>query len=296
MVRLIKLNLNKGKLDGKQIVPENVMLAKPSVGYQKMKFKNSDEDNVVESFFAYGLGLLVGSYNGWERISHSGKFLPYISEVSWYPALNIGIFSAHHESPMSSLKSGLHTFVFEALRGNVDAEELGIEHLKQTRIQHEIEHKENIAAMSEFVGKFKKGGNIKAHFNKETMTGTYGNVVSKEVEVFLKYNPSTNVSGLYISYGKWIQGWLESMGQSTTDDLEETELFKVQWETDIVQENYARGEKDFFGFVTISSGGEITFMMTLDNFGMIPAASFRKGVETRIENLDPIPWKSDRCE
>lgn len=284
-----------GKIDGQQLVPENVIswLSKPSNVYQNMKFKKSDDDGVVESYLAYGMGLLVGTYNSWEKISHNGYFPPYRTEMSWYPALKLGIFSSTHEAPNLVRKEALHTFIFEAIRGNEHAEELAVEHLKQEKMKILKERQDKNRVLAKFLGHYK---NLLGQINHNTTTliGKYGHPVSGEVEVFRKYNAETKRSELYVSHGKWAKGRLESIGGSVADE-ENDEAFRLHWETDIIQDYYAAGDMEPYGYATISKEGVFTFLVKQAG-QMAPLANFKKGVQSDIAHLDPNPWKSDRCE
>lgn len=89
--------------------------------------------------------------------------------------------------------------------------------------------------------------------------------------------------GLYVSYGKWTKGWLE---------LAVVPIYKVFWDTDVVQDNYANGNPDSFSYMRIQNG-TLEFLAGDDVNNIRPMATFQLGVS--LDTLPPIPWLPDSC-
>lgn len=96
-------------------------------------FKTTDEDLVINQF-AYGLGIMLSSYDSWNYVQHGGDFPPYHSQLSFYPTQKLGIFSSINmgmgQYPIDRL--ALHAFIFETLKGNPNAAE------KAERLSHQL--------------------------------------------------------------------------------------------------------------------------------------------------------------
>lgn len=58
-------------------------------------------------------------FTGWQRIYHAGNVHPFHSELSFYPATNIGIFSSTNQMPVNPAiyHPHLHCAIFDILRG-----------------------------------------------------------------------------------------------------------------------------------------------------------------------------------
>lgn len=298
MLRFMQFQLDLGKLDGKQVVPPNIMrwLLKPSNVYPGMKFKRAarSSSSVVISDYSLGLGLFTGAHNSWEKISHGGYFPPYRAELSWYPALKLGIFTSTHQAPgLIGRGLPLHAFIVEAIRGNGNAENVAMDLMKQQKLKVENERKNNRKSLKYWLGQFEKLPEQNINHNlMARVIGTYGNAASGEVEIFRKYNVVNKKVELYLSHGKWVKGWMESVASSATGDV----VFKVHWDSDFVQDYYVEGDKDAVGYVTISKTGGLRLMDSWSGNEELSPALFEKGLQINIDNLDPAPWKSDQCK
>lgn len=104
-----------------------------------------------------------------------------------------------------------------------------------------------------------------------------------DIEILEKFNNQTNATGLYLSYGKWYQGWLEHIGES---------VYQITYDTDIVQDNYAAGEKLDVGYVRVDENNTLEIVSPSPN-GMVVLGKFKLGVSLDI--LPPVPWAPDSC-
>lgn len=298
MLRFMRFQLNLGKLDGTQIVPENIMqwLLKPSNVYPNMKFKRatSSSSSVVISHYSIGLGLFTGAHNSWEKISHGGYFPPYRAELSWYPALKLGIFTSTHQAPgLIGRGLPLHAFIVEAIRGNEYAENVAMDLMKQQIMEVENERKNNRKSLKYWLGQFEKLPEQNMNNNLVSrVIGTYGNAASGEVEIISKYNVVNKKVELYLRHGKWVKGWMESVGSSATGDV----VFEVNWDSDFVQDYYVEGDIDAVGYVSISKTGGLRLMDSWSQNKELSTALFQKGMQINIDKLDPVPRKSDQCK
>ena len=79
MARFAMLELDRGKLGGKQVVAEDVLLAR-----RQPQIKMTDE-------MSYGLGFAVGTRDGLQVVTHSGGTLGFTSEFLLLPEHGIGL-------------------------------------------------------------------------------------------------------------------------------------------------------------------------------------------------------------
>ncbi len=79
MARVILLELGRGKLDGKQVIGEEFLLAR-----RQPQVKIDDE-------LSYGLGLVVGTSRGLHVLTHSGGTMGFNSEMLILPEHGVGL-------------------------------------------------------------------------------------------------------------------------------------------------------------------------------------------------------------
>ncbi|CAL8109662.1 unnamed protein product [Orchesella dallaii] len=263
MATYMTLFLNSGKIGDNQVIPE--------------LFKGNEDDNVIANY-AYSLGLIISSYDGWQYINHNGFFPPYSSQLSLYPALKLGIFSSSQSVTEVSMLA-LHMFITEILRGTENATEKVMKVIEQQKTLRNIVLIQKQQALQNFLGRNETTSIVESDGE---IVGKYGSAIGGDLEVLEKFNEARNTTALYVSYGKWSKGWLEQVGNTST--------YKITWDTDIVQDLYASGDTSD-SVVTISNG---TFAFLQPQGGtMIPWTSFRLGVD--ISKLPTTPWDSGSC-
>jgi len=84
--RWLNLNMNDGKLDGKQIVPAD-LIRKAHTGYTK----STRNEPPFSGDGEYGLGWQIGTYRNEKVIYHHGGFPGYRSHVSFMPEKKIAV-------------------------------------------------------------------------------------------------------------------------------------------------------------------------------------------------------------
>ncbi|CAL8109668.1 unnamed protein product [Orchesella dallaii] len=278
MARYLRFHLNLGLIDDKQVIPESIMrwMTKPSNALPVSSFKTSEEDRIV-TLMAYGLGLVVASYDGWQHVQHSGYFPPYSSFMSLFPEKKIGIFTSSNQSPALIDSGIIHTLVYDLLIGVNDASTKALRHLEYKR----KEHMQLIERRDENVAKFLQKYAL-TEKQDEDIFGNYGSGIAGDVEISERFNDQTNTTGIYMSYGRWGQAWLEHVGGVT---------YSVTWISDIVQDLYAAGERNSTMHSTINNGILEIFMPVGDTLSFM--GRFELGVN--LDTLPPIPWAPDSC-
>ncbi|CAL8138663.1 unnamed protein product [Orchesella dallaii] len=279
MGRYMRFLLNLGNIDGKQVVPEDVMkwMTKPAIARAPVIYKTSEEQRLISST-AYGLGLGLANYDGWEYVLHDGYFAPYSTVLSLFPEKKIGVFYSTNQGPLWQDSFVLSTFIYDSLIGVNNASEKAIERLanQQTAFAKKISKKDEVVA------KFLKKNKSVGKQNEDIIFGKYGSGSSGDIEIFEKFNNETNSTGIYLSYGRWVQAWMENIGGST---------YYLTWDSDIIQDFYATGDLIGAAYATVNNG-------TLDI--LLPAGEvllsmgkFELGVSLDI--LPTIPWAPDSC-
>ncbi|CAL8109666.1 unnamed protein product [Orchesella dallaii] len=278
MARYMRFLLNLGNIDGQQVVPEDVMkwMTKPAIAMAPFTFKTSEEQRLASSM-AYGLGLMLANYDGWQFVHHGGYFPPYNTLLSLFPEKKIAVFSSSNQGPLLLDSAVLSTFIYDTLAGLNNATEKAIERLESQRVSFAQKISKRDEAVTKFVEKSKS---VKKQ--NEDIIGKYGSGSSGDVEIFEKFNNQTNATGIYLSYGRWAQAWMENIGGFA---------YYLTWDSDLIQDNYAGGD-------LIGAAYAIVYNGTLDI--LFPAGEelqsmgkFELGVS--LDVLPEVPWAPDSC-
>ncbi len=83
--RWMKMQLNNGQLEGKQVFAEKLILKA-----RRSLIKVSDDRGRFQQV-GYGLGQSIGDFDGRKVIWHSGGFPGYLSTISYMPEENLGV-------------------------------------------------------------------------------------------------------------------------------------------------------------------------------------------------------------
>lgn len=88
MLKWLSLHLNKGKVNGTQIISEKIIseLHSPQIPCQLFPLKLDELQ-----FSSYGLGWFIESYRGRKHVNHGGNIDGFSSYTSFLPDENIGI-------------------------------------------------------------------------------------------------------------------------------------------------------------------------------------------------------------
>jgi CubicO group peptidase (beta-lactamase class C family) len=84
--RWLNLNMNGGKLDGKQVVPSE-LISKAQTGYTK----STRNEPPFSANGEYGLGWQIGTYRNQKVIYHHGGYPGYRSHVSFMPEKKVAV-------------------------------------------------------------------------------------------------------------------------------------------------------------------------------------------------------------
>ena len=83
--RWLRFQLGKGRLDGRQIVPERIVMAtRAQAASQRDSFETIDR-------FGYGLGWQIGMWHGDTLLHHFGNYPGAFAHVSFMPARGVGV-------------------------------------------------------------------------------------------------------------------------------------------------------------------------------------------------------------
>ncbi len=88
VAKWLQFNLNKGKVNGQQIISEKQM--KEMITPQTIQ-PNRTVPPYNSLFKAYGLGWQLQDYNGKLEVSHTGGLEGIVTQTIFYPQLNLGI-------------------------------------------------------------------------------------------------------------------------------------------------------------------------------------------------------------
>jgi CubicO group peptidase (beta-lactamase class C family) len=104
MAQWLRLQLNKGTVDGRQVVPEAAILEtrKPRI------------DVVPGADFRYGLGWMLRKWKGHDMVGHGGNIDGFNAEVAMLPGQNLGVVVLTNVSA-SPLAAEAYNIVFENL-------------------------------------------------------------------------------------------------------------------------------------------------------------------------------------
>lgn len=114
--RWLIVNMNDGKLNGKQVIPADVMRA-VHAGYTQ----TTRNQPPFAGDGQYGLGWQIGKYKDDKVIYHPGGFPGYISNISYLPEKKIGVAVLVNNDMLGSrLGAILTTYAFDWLNGQAD--------------------------------------------------------------------------------------------------------------------------------------------------------------------------------
>jgi len=281
MAKYMRFLLNYGTIDGKEIIPRAVgeWMAKPSNMYPGYAFKQSEEDIIINQF-GYALGLFLSDYDGWLYVQHGGYFPPYRSQMSLYPTKNLAVFSSSNVGPAWVDPMVLHAFIFETIARNPNAAENAMKLKENLDAEKELK---KMNAEKEFKTIYdaavEKGSSQKA----ADIVGQYGSGSGGQVEVSEKFNEARNATEYYLKYGRWYSGYLQDVAGGF--------LFKIDFDTDVVTDDYASGSDTSLGHALFNDD-ELLFITITPDASAI-TGRFKLGV--RMDLLPPVPWAPDSC-
>ena len=180
--RWLQLNMNDGRLDGRQVFPAELM-RKVHTGYTR----STRNEPPFSGDGEYGLGWQIGKYAGEKVIYHHGGFSGYRSHVSFMPdkKLAVGVL-INNDQVGGRVADMLATYAYDwwLAGGDVEADytkqltELGSAYVKR---------KQEIAAAG--AGRSKRAWQLSRPF--DDYAGTYKNDLWGTIEISAKDNTLT---------------------------------------------------------------------------------------------------------
>lgn len=115
-VRWLELLVEDGKLEGRQIIPSNIMHeTRAALAQVGSKGGGYTRDH-------YGLGWYIGRYRTDKIISHGGGFAGYAARISYMPDKKIGVASFANESTIGAqLPIIINHYIYDRLAGRKNA-------------------------------------------------------------------------------------------------------------------------------------------------------------------------------
>ncbi|CAL8072546.1 unnamed protein product [Orchesella dallaii] len=273
MAKYLEFHLNEGIINGNQVVPKAIMqwLRSPSnfVEFTGWRLSDSGESSDSSSGnFAYGLGLDLGVYRGWQRISHDGDLSPFTAKMSLFPAKKLGVFSFSNGPGPLPLQSG-HEFlgnqVFDLIEGNLEDMQFGEILSSPKPGKAKVYQYRSVPKTSKMY--------------QSELAGLYGHPY--EGVFVVTYDESNTTHPLTIQYGK--------RGTGTLSETEMANIYKIEWFGEILSLFYAY------------NGGQPLSDMMLD-FNTPDTAVFIDqdgAIEYRrnatLDSFPTIPWDPTSC-
>ena len=117
LARWIEVQLNDGRLDGRQVFPEAVIRA------THQRHAKTDAEFGPFKRGGYGLGWYVGTYQEDQLLHHFGSFAGFRSHVSFMPEHDLGVAVVVNEGSVGSQLADLFaTFAYDWWLGKPDVE------------------------------------------------------------------------------------------------------------------------------------------------------------------------------
>ena len=91
-------------------------LSRNSNPYMNPAYKSAQTDR-PRGDSGYGIGLILGANDGFERIRHTGYITPYTATMNVYPKLKLGVFTAANGPSKFVNHDAIHDELFEIMRG-----------------------------------------------------------------------------------------------------------------------------------------------------------------------------------
>jgi CubicO group peptidase (beta-lactamase class C family) len=140
VAKWLRLQLGKGKFEGKQIFSEQQWWAMWQQNLAIPISKAGAEFNPTRRFYGYGLGWFLNDYQNRKIVSHGGGLDGMISQTAMMPEENLGlVVLTNSETPVNTI---LQNKIFDVFV-NVRARDWSAELLERTRKGKETEAEED---------------------------------------------------------------------------------------------------------------------------------------------------------
>lgn len=121
LARWTLLNLDGGRLDGRQVLPEAVIRG----AQQTLREHAADDPGRQFGLFGrdgWGAGWNIGTYEGAHMVSRFGSYMSTRSHLSFLPALGVGVVAQANGAPGGAVTDILAALVYDIAAGRSDAE------------------------------------------------------------------------------------------------------------------------------------------------------------------------------
>lgn len=186
MVKWVQLQLNKGTINGQQIISEKTIteLHSPQITCDLFNF-NFDEIK----FSSYGLGWFIESYRGKKHVNHGGGIDGFCSYTSFLPDENIGVvILSNLDNPFCTLP--IAYYIYDKLLGydetnwnarlKNEAEKMFKEMLSTNNIASNSQEEVSplVRSLEEYTGIYiNQGyGDLKVEINNNSLKLIYGDI------------------------------------------------------------------------------------------------------------------------
>ncbi len=109
----LRLNLNKGKFEGKQIISENQIWQMQQQNMFMPISQNAAKLNPTRHYFGYGLGWFLNDYQGRKVVSHGGGLDGMISQSAMMLEENLGLIVVTNSE--SSVNTIIQNKIFDVM-------------------------------------------------------------------------------------------------------------------------------------------------------------------------------------
>ncbi len=188
--RWLRVNMADGKLDGKQVIPADIMRSVHSAYTPTMRDQGPFKGNGTGE---YGLGWQIGQYQGQKVIYHFGGFPGWACHISYMPEKKIGVAVLVNETTAGGdAGHTLATYAYDWWLGTADLEAKYAAGLETGATNYNKMQEGQIAAFRErakrtsqltkpfqdYVGRYRNEqlGNIQITIRQNSLGLTLGNI------------------------------------------------------------------------------------------------------------------------
>jgi len=114
MAKYIALHVNKGKIGDVQVISEAAISWVTKNCIQMDPGFSSNPAELYYTNYGYSLSYWVAIIQGFQMINHGGYYPPYNSQITWLPALKVGVFTTS-SGPGALVGEYNHMFIHFAL-------------------------------------------------------------------------------------------------------------------------------------------------------------------------------------
>jgi CubicO group peptidase (beta-lactamase class C family) len=132
LARWLSVNINDGRLDGKQVIPSELI--------RQARTGLTDVERTEPPFAGksrYGLGWIIGKYRDTDIVYHNGGFPGWSSHISYMPGAKIGVAVMINESTAGGhIGDLLAAYAYDRLLGTGGVEDLYAKQLENMSAQY----------------------------------------------------------------------------------------------------------------------------------------------------------------